>query len=114
VRGEGEGGADVRSVSLIVVAACVLDRLVTGADVWSARVVPLGFADGSPMSVTGDGSVACAIVLMRWVRMLELHCRVGCVFRILSRQAAVTRWPGWFAKARSCACATSSLVLASR
>jgi hypothetical protein len=71
VRGEGEGGGCC--VLCIVVAACVLDRLVTGADVWSARVVPLGSADGPPMSVTGAGSVACAIVLIRWVRMLELH-----------------------------------------
>ena len=64
------------SASFVVVTACVLGRLVTGADLWSAGVVPLGSADGLPMSVTGAGSVVCAIVLIRWVRMLELHCIV--------------------------------------
>ena len=63
------------SVSLVVVAAFVLGRLGTGAGVRSARVCHW-FCGGPPMSVTVAGSVACAIVLMRWVRMLELHCIV--------------------------------------
>ena len=62
------------SVSLVAVAAFVLGRLCTGAGVRSARVsLSVG---GPPMSVTVAGSVTCAIVLMRWVRRLELHCIV--------------------------------------
>jgi hypothetical protein len=72
----GGGGAGVCSVSLVVVAALVLGRLSSGAGVRSARVVSLVSVGGPPMSDTVAGSVACAIVLMRWVRRLELHCIV--------------------------------------
>jgi hypothetical protein len=56
-RGEEGWGAGVCSVSLVFVAAFVLGRLGSSADVRSARVVSLGSVGGPPMSVTVAGSV---------------------------------------------------------
>ena len=81
--GEEEGGgAGVCSVSLVIVTSLVLGWLCTGAGVQSARVVSLS-VDGPLMSVTVAGWVICAMVLMRWVRRLELHCIVDVSGRIM-------------------------------
>ena len=60
MRGEGKGEADVCSVTFVVVAACVLGRMVTGADAWSAGVVPLGSADGCALTwIVRQGPSVC-------------------------------------------------------
>ena len=79
--GEG-GGGGACSVSLGVVTSVGLGWLCASAGVQSDRMVSFSAGD-PPMSVTVAGWVICAMVLMKWVRRLELHCIVDVSGRIM-------------------------------